>query len=250
MSLLKRFKKMHTLYSILLTGVIILVLNTKSSAQNNSKFDEILSKSNYNARMVHQTQKYENLELFTGYIFEGYSKTIAGSPYFRTSAFTPTDIVFRGIHYFNIPAKYDAYIQTLIIQHSNGFTELRLENDGIESFTMYRSFFKHYRKGEVSGLLPDIYRHLADGKYTALVKDGIILDEKIAMTIEKEFNQKNYYFVIKDNQAHIIRSKKALIQVLGISSKEYNDIRKSENLKWKKNKESIIQLTTTYKNKL
>ncbi|WP_126970599.1 hypothetical protein [Gynurincola endophyticus] len=234
---------------LLTTLVCLCVMNVKSFAQAVSPTASILDSASYHARVLHQEKEYQQLELFTGAVYDGYLRSIKGSPYFFSGDFAPINLKFRGVPYFDIPALYDKYIKTLIIKHYNGFTSLQLENEGIESFEINGHEFRHFRSGEIENLDQGIYRYLAKGQFTALTLDAVELNEKVAMTVEKEFLPKNEYYIIEGGKAYMIERKKDLLRTLNINSKELRQIGKENDYKWKRNKEKLIQITTEIKNK-
>lgn len=234
---------------LLTTLVCFCIMNAKSFAQAGSPIASVLDSASYHARVLHQEKEFQQLELFTGAVYDGYLRSIKGSPYFLGDEFAPVNLKFRGVPYYGISALYDKYIKTLIIKHYNGFTSLQLENEGIESFEIKGNEFRHFRNGEIENLDQGIYRYLAKGQFTALVSDAVELNEKVAMTVEKEFIPKNEYYIIENGKAHVIERKKDLLRVLNMPSKELRQIGKEHEYNWKRNKEKLIQITTETKNK-
>lgn len=233
---------------ILSLAILVQLCSLSLTAQTSQRLSNYLDSALYNAKLLHQNQNFTTLEIFTGAMYEGYSKNIEGTPYFYSSDWFPTNIKFRGVQYYEILAKYDMHVKTLIVLHPNNITGIQLENEGIESFEISKYRFQHFKQDDVVNLDPGIYRMIEEGKYSVVLNESVRIDERITQTIERSFLKENYFFVIKDNEAYYINSKKFFLKLIGLENKKFNQLKRENKYSWKKNREELIKLSAQFVN--
>ncbi len=200
-------------------------------------------------RLAHQQFMYNQAELYTGQLHEGYLRSIEGSPYFLTDEWVEGELDFRGVKYYNVKMKFDKYISALVVLHFNGYTPLEIEQDGIESFAILNHKFRKFGEEQSPNLPTGVYRILTEGAFTALVQDKVLLDEKVSRIVERSFIPKDVYYLLNpEGLAYYVTTKKDLRKILGITNKEYQSVMKPQDLSFKKDKGAIIKIVTEYKN--
>ena len=172
--------------------------------------------------------------------------SIKGTPYFGPDGWQNAAVLYDGILYQNVPAKYDTVKDLLLVAHPNGYTMLSLFSPRVDSFSFagHRFFYWDNKKD----LAPGFYELLQEGKVSILAKRVTKIEENILAPERGErFDPADEFYAEKDGRYYRVRSEKAILALFPEKAKEAHRYLKSAKIRFKKNQEkAILRLAEFY----
>ena len=178
----------------------------------------------------------ENLDFNTGKIYTNPYKTNDGSIlFFENESFTTGNLTYKGNKYYQIPLKYDVFRDILVLNPSteSESTAISLNQDKIESFSIYGKNFIKINKGQYSNI------NLRTGYYENLsFTENFIFYIEHSKKIEKRakeevvsyaFKSANQFYLALDGKAYLVNSKREIIKLFPSIKNQINDFYTSNN---------------------
>jgi hypothetical protein len=171
-----------------------------------------------------------------------------GDPYYKSSAFINSTLIYEGISYPGTPLLYDELKSKLVAFGMQGRIELPSEQ--VDGFIIDGIKFIHVRENK--NINPGYYQVLYAGKLEALKKNKKELREDLVSGtgIVRSIYEKNVYFLRKDNVYYPVHNKKDLLKILKDQNREIQQFIKKEKLKWKNDAERLIAEVAAYYDQL
>jgi hypothetical protein len=172
-----------------------------------------------------------------------------GNPYFNSSGFIKSTLVFEGISYEGIPLLYDELKSTLIALSTQGRIELPATR--VDGFTIEGNKFIHVKE-PAKTISDSYYQVLYSGKLKVLkrTKKEIREDLVSGTGIVRSIEEKQVYFLQKENVYYSISGKKDLLNVLKDRNREIQQYIKKQKLKWKNDADRLIAGVAAYYDQL
>lgn len=203
-------------FSLLLTGIIIFGGEGRLSAQST-----MLEK-----RMEPQIARYLDTVagqavLFYGKEEEPYAVVASNHPYFREAYYVRGRLSYRGVMYPDVPLRVDLYRDELLVL-SPAARHVRLTSTEIDFAELHDRRIVYLPKDTLSkSLSPGLYFLLYDGDCRVFEKRTATLQQRTYMqTMEPYFAFSSVYYIRKESIYHRIKSRNALLKILGAHRKE------------------------------
>lgn len=190
----------------------------------------------------------EQSPLFNGREYFDYSKTIhVGHPFYPTTDFLKTFIVYDGMAFEDAMILYDIMKDKVIVQHFSGLYMIDLDVEKVQEF---RFLNKHFVRLDADSL-----EHIEEGFYEKLFDDEIALYAKRKKTLREEVSrtdilsiadQKNFFYIKKDGVYHFVKNFKGLLTILRDRKDKIRNHLQAKGLKFRKNREAAILVAVKY----
>jgi len=230
--------------------VALLLLTTCGvQAQENITDTALLAKL-HETRRIYDKERGNQLAVFNGIQHYPYSPSIDGIAYFQADEWKKGSVVFNDISYEDIFMKYDLVTDQLIVTPNyNGGLFMSLFSPRVKEFSFGGNRFVRLTRESTNGDMSDgFYQVLSSGKVTAFARSQKFIEEKVDITgINRWFEMKTRYYMLKDGKYKMIRSKKDLMNLLKEHRREVNQALSNLKLKYRKNaQQNIVAATDAY----
>ncbi|WEK19335.1 MAG: hypothetical protein P0Y49_21400 [Candidatus Pedobacter colombiensis] len=189
---------------IFITSVYI-----ESFAQNNGQDSILRSIALTKAINFYTSQIDIQRGLNNGLEYDSYLPNIKGSPNFNNeSGWNKGDVIYNGIKYKNIPLKYDLVKDLVVVLDTNTNLPFTLINDKVCEFWLLDHHFIFLKGGNDKLNVNGFYDLLSNGNIIFYVKRTKgIRTLSSTFSIEKEFHERLFYLIEKENTRRFITSK-------------------------------------------
>jgi len=180
--------------------------------------------------------------LYNGIHHLGYPNHIEGFAYFPDNAFHTGSVVYDGIRYSNVPMKYDAFQDELVILHYSRLA-MSLHSEKVKEFTYSGRRFIRLVPDSVrySWLFTGFYEELHKGpRVTLLARRKKFIEEKVTDQLEQRFILSEFYFIHRDDTWYVVRGFKSLLQILHEHAREIRQYLKKNKMRYRKHREAVI----------
>lgn len=190
--------------------------------------------------------------LFNGVEYKPIPEPYEGHPFFQSEYIEEGAITYYGEVYQNVPMHYDLVHDEVVIEHydQKGYVGLvKPHQNKITSFVLLDHTFVHLGTQLTGEDIRDgFYDLLYDGNVKILAKRKKTISEDLSQQVLKvSFNEKNNYYLFKDNKYYSIRSKGSLLKVLKDKRKELNQFASKRKADFSLNKElGFVKLAEHY----
>lgn len=181
----------------------------------------------------------DQAEMFVGKAEAGYPPTIYFShPYWLFNEFFPGDVKYNGVTYRNVPLRFDAYLQQLVVntpvKRSNVCVPMHL----VESFTLGGTEYAR-RNGEFMAILFDSPRmELVERVHIVRTEEH---QEK--GKVMYDFKREVKYFVLRGGQTYEVDKLKTVLKLYPGIKGELRRFAKQHSLDFKEHRQSsLIQI--------
>ncbi|MDN5203891.1 hypothetical protein QQ008_21040 [Fulvivirgaceae bacterium BMA10] len=182
---------------------------------------------------------------------------IIGHEFFLTEYLEPGDIVYEGNFYRDIEMLYDCHKDEILIAHYSQrgrLVKIRINKDKVEEFRFMGHYFKHLRDKNVatlnfpgSGFYDLLYDNGKNGTRLLVKRIKGFQDRIEEKKLIGEFEQKDRFYIIKNNTYERVRKKKSLLKVFEDKKKEIKSYVKKQKLDFKRDQENaILQIVKFY----
>lgn len=202
-------------------------------------------------RNLYDTYRGNELPIYTGIQFYGYSPVIEGIPFFQSAAWQKGMLEYEGVAYQSVFMKYDLVRDEVVITaDKNAGISIVPFSPRISRFSFSGSTFVRLGKYSDGSSLPDgFYQQLAQGKVTAYAKKTKLIREVVSVgAISQFFEDKVKYYVLRDGVYHTIKNAGDLWSLLKEYKKEIQQYLASSNLKYRNDPERTIVAAVEFYN--
>lgn len=196
------------------------------------------------AKAVYFNSLAEQSGIYRGVGYTGFPYRLNnGHQYFETQVPVIGSVYYDGILYQGIPMWYDLVKNQVVVQYTDGVSEIKLHNELIDYFSIYDHHFVHLGRDQTGNnvLSEGFYDLVYVGKTQVLVKRSKeTLKEVgtgISMTVLK---QKNELFLVKDGKYLPVKSQSSVLNALGSKQKEIQEFLRKSNVKFRADPENAI----------
>jgi len=208
----------------------------------NLKIDTSISKSAYNVIAQYSGVIKEQLGIYHGNLYAPYSNVINnGHVFFNSPTSQKSTINYYGIIYYNVDALYDLLTDQLVVKYTDGFSEIQLFREGVESFSMPGHHFIRIDKlantnMPATGFYEALYTN--PSRITLLAKRSKKIEETLNGGVKRETVESVTYYIVKGTIYYEVSSVGELSKAL----KEVNiqDLIKKSKLDFKKDAENTL----------
>ncbi|MDF2187177.1 hypothetical protein [Paraflavitalea sp. CAU 1676] len=213
-----------------------------ATAQDNTTDSSFTASAMHNAVTNYHHYTDKQSRLFNGIEFFGYSPKIEGIPYYLENTWQRGQIVYDGIFYDTVQMMYDIVKDRVVILHFNNFFRLSLFSEKVKSFSLMGHQFVRIERDSTNrqSLATGFYDQLYKGPTSVLAKRSKFIEETVKEVLERKFVEQYHYYVFKDGNYHIVRTKKGLYSLLKDHSREIRQHLKKNKIKFRKDKENAI----------
>ncbi|OQP66864.1 hypothetical protein A3860_00400 [Niastella vici] len=194
----------------------------------------------YNPFIEKQSRLYNGIEHL------GYAFKIKGHAYFLQRELQTGSVVYDGLEFVNVPMLYDLLKDQVVVQHFNGFTKIGLVHEKVTAFTLNGHHFIRLDSLLGPPIITGYYDEVYTGRLKVLVKRGKYIEETIKDELEREFIQKDLFFIQKEGTYYAIKNYKGLLALLKDRSKEVRQYLRKNRIKYRKGPENAIVKATAY----
>ncbi len=192
----------------------------------------------------------ENSSLYKGKVYVGVKKVIKGHQFFETSDWIYGSVVYQGNLYKNVPLLYDLLQDELLIRHPNGFLRIQVQKRELNSFTILKKTFVNFLTSDTADLMAPsgIVERIYEGDISVFVKRQKRVDERIReMTVEREFEQENNFYLLKDGLFYSVKRKSHVFKVLQDRKKIIRKELRKNGIVFRKNPEyALVKIVEYY----
>lgn len=176
-----------------------------------------------------------------------------GHPYFLSPEWREGSITYEGLRYDKVQLIYDLVNGKVLIHQFNTLTKIELIVDKIQDFAIDDHLFVNVLgKDSIAKLLPNgFYDRLSVGPaslYVRRKKD--VLENLSSGKVVREYFDRNVYYIIKDREVFVIRTKGDLFKALGTKKTEIKAHLSKAKIRFRTNKEAALILSVKYYNQV
>ena len=181
----------------------------------------------------------DQAEMFVGKAERGYPPTLYyAHPYWLFDEFFPGQVKYNGMVYQNVPLRFDAYLQQLVVntpvKRSNVCVPMHL----VESFILGGTEYAR-RNGEFVAILFDSPRMELVEQVHVILKEEPVDKGKVMYDFKREVK----YFVLRGGKTHEVNKLKTVLKLYPGIKGELRRFAKQHFLNFKEHRQSsLIQL--------
>ncbi|HET6766395.1 MAG TPA: hypothetical protein VFH08_03315 [Chitinophagaceae bacterium] len=225
-----------------------IVLNAQAS-----KIDPVYdSTALRNIREFYNSERGVESAIYNGRLHYPYASVIEGTAYFHSADWQKGNVIYDNIFYENILMKYDLVAdQVIVIANEMTGTSITLFSPRIKAFSFSGFRFVYLNENKNKSFVPAGFYHLlAEGRINALSKTTRIITEKIeAGQINRKFEEKKAYYILKGGQYYSIKNKSELLNTLREHNKAIQNLLKTMRLNYRKNPMQTIIAAVEFYNR-
>lgn len=181
--------------------------------------------------------------LYSGRQYVGYDYRIKGHQYFATDELVAGSLLYNGIFYDDVLMRYELVMDDLLVTFPDNDFKILIKKNDIEWFNLNGHLFKRFETERLRGFYDIIY----NSQLQVLVKRIKILEEEIrGQTLNREFVQKNQYYIKNGEDVAAVSGKKDLLNYFKSDKKEIRKLLKKAKIKYRKDPEKAILRTMEY----
>jgi hypothetical protein len=202
-----------------------------------------------NTKIIYSQAMKGQSQLYNGSDYVKYQPLEDEHPYFISNDWKVGSIQYDEQVYENVGLLYNIFTDQVIIEYYRSETPLELVKERVRSFTIDGHTFIQLRENN----LPNgFYERLSDGNAKVYVKRSKGFQEKTPSSgkIERTFDEKSKYYILKDGIYHAVKSKSSLIKIFDTRKKEIKQFLNKNRLVFGKNKEKVIIRTVVFYNQM
>ncbi len=189
----------------------------------------------------------EQNQLYNGGDYLDYRALKDEHPYYISEDWITGSIRYDNEQYDDVSLLYNINTDNIITERSPSAIMIKLVRDKVQSFSIDGHQFVLIKAHE--DLSTGFYDQLCSGRvelYAKRIKD---FQETISgIEVQRNFIEKNKYYLHKDGQYYPIKSKKSILTVLGDRKRELNQFIHENHLRIRQNREGVFIKLTEYYN--
>lgn len=171
-------------------------------------------------------------------------------PFFFSGKYDTGRVWFSGRENIGLPLKYDLFTHELMTRAKDGVHHVILENEHLDSFTIYGHHFVFLEHDPLKNLLHSgFYDHLYSGKVSLYcLRDKQVIGDIKGQRMVYHFEDKNKYYVRKEGIFYRVENKKDILRLFKDQKKKVRKKIRKAHLKLRSNtlEEGLIKITADY----
>jgi hypothetical protein len=231
--------------------LIVLIRSFHVHAQNKTVLpvqDEDQPETAYPISLYKSATVYSQ-NLFNGRRYYIYDAKMEEHQFFEGRKWQNGTVYYDGQRFDSIPMLYDIVKDELVIRHFNS-DPLILQFDKVDYFIKNNHIFRRLEAGKDIDpqMRTGYYDLLYEGKSKVVARRSKQRQEKI---VDKRvigiFPEKSFYYIIKNDRYHYVRSRKSVLALFPEKKKELRKMLRNENINFRKERETAIaRMSATY----
>ena len=210
--------------------VLCSLLGVMAQAQHQQLFDEFRKEAG------------DHAEMFVGKMEVGYPYTVyTNHPYWLSDEFVPGDIVFDGRMYRNVPLRFDAFLQQLVVNTPVKRSNIMVPMEQVEKFVVDGIEYSR-RNDEFVAILYSSPRMELVEQVHVTVKEGLIDNARV----QYEFKRNVKYYLLRGGQMLEVGNLKSVMKLFPGLKKELKSFAKMHYLDFKVHRQSSLISTIKY----
>ncbi|HEX6223861.1 MAG TPA: hypothetical protein VFZ52_05600 [Chryseolinea sp.] len=237
---------MHSKIFRILTG-LLLVSGLFCYGQPAKIDTAFLAQSGKKALAIYSTTIAHQSRLYNGSDYVIYFSREEEHPYFGTDDWVDGSIVYWDELYEDVPILFDLSVDQVIVEHERG-NPIRLVPDKVERFTIMDHTFVRLLRDEKNKISDGFYDELYHGETTVYAKYFRTYRETLeAPKIIPHFDESVRYYLVKDGNFHVVKSKGSVLDVLADRKSELKNFLRKNRIRFKNDRENaIVRLAEFY----
>ena len=185
--------------------------------------------------------------LFNGSDYIVYLPKDEEHPYYATDDWSTGSIMYWDELYENVPLLFDLSIDQVIVEHDRG-SPVRLIPEKVQRFTILGHTFVRLLRDDKNKISDGFYDQLYNGKSKVYAKYSKAYRETLqAPNVIPSFDESVRYYVVKDGNFHVVKTKGSVLQVLSDRKSELKNFLRKNRIRYNDNREkAIVRLTEFY----
>ena len=242
-------KSTNSLIIYLLIFNSLFYASNKIVAQDSVAINLVYKNSLLNTTALYHHSFGSQGALYNGRQYSEYRmKFKEGDPYFQSLIPGIGKVIYGGLLYDSVLMRYDEVKDELVIH--DHFRRIQLLKEKVTFFNLFNNDFIHIEKNSFSNKLlsSGFYNLLYKGKVCLLKKQVKSIREEISANIEllHFVKEKDYYYLKKENEFFLIKSKGNLIALMSDKKNEVQLFIKMNNLSFKSDRQNMLTKTIAY----
>ena len=230
----------------ILTG--LLLLSPLACYCQATKVDtSFLAQSKTKSIALYAATILDQSRLFNGSDYIVYIPKDEEHPYYGSDDWTTGSIVYWDELYENVPLLFDLSIDQVIVEHDRG-SPVRLIPEKVQRFTILGHTFVRLLRDDKNKLSDGFYDQLYNGKSKVYAKYSKSYRETLqAPNVIPSFDESVRYYVVKDGNFHVVKTKGSVLQVLSDRKSELKNFLRKNRIRYNDDREkAIVRLTEFY----
>jgi hypothetical protein len=237
---------MHSKICRILTG-LLLFSSLPGYCQTTKTDTAFLAQATTKAIALYSTTISHQSRLYNGNDYVIYLSKEEEHPYFGTDDWAYGSIVYWDELYENVPLLFDLSVDQVIVEHERG-SPIRLIPEKVQRFTMMNHTFVRLLRDDKNKLADGFYDELYNGQTKVYAKYFRAYRETLeAPRIIPHFDASVRYYLVKDGNFHVVKSKGSVLQVLGDRKSELKSFLRKNRIRYNDDREkAIVRLAEFY----
>lgn len=222
---------------------ILIYFNISANGQIHTIDSTVTSPEFENAVAFYKKEVGNASPLYSGRQYLGYDYRINGHQYFAIDEPIQGSLLYNGVFYDDVLMRYELVQDDLMVTYPGNEFKIIIKKADIDWFHIDGHLFKKFETGQLSGFYDIIY----NSKQQVLVKRTKILEEEIRdQTLNRQFVQKNQYYIKNGEEVYPVSSKRSLLNYFENDKREIRKMLKKGKVKYRKDPENTILRTMEY----
>lgn len=235
---------------LILFSCVISVSNAQIQETEDLQDDQVQS-AFLNTVANYDKQLRRNAMIYTGRSYYDEHSNIQGHQFFIEDYWEQGNINYNGQVYDSIFIKYDIFRDLLLIENfnSDGFlSPIILYKQKISWFDLMGYHFVHLEKDTISSLKEGFYNQMykSDNIEVLIKRRKEIVNSTSVNSLQEMFNQKDRYYIKKDNLYHQVRKRKSVLKLFEDQKKEVKSFIKKNRILFKTNADIELVAVVKY----
>jgi len=230
----------------ILTG--LLLLSPLACYCQVAKIDtSFLAQSKTKSIALYAATILDQSRLFNGSDYIVYIPRDEEHPYYGSDDWTTGSVVYWEELYENVSLLFDLSIDQVIVEHDRG-SPVRLIPEKVQRFTILGHTFVRLLKDDKNKLSDGFYDQLYNGKSKVYARFSKAYRETLqAPNVIPSFDASVRYYIVKDGNFHVVKTKGSVLQVLSDRKSELKNLLRKNRIRYNDNREkAIVRLTEFY----
>lgn len=235
---------------ILLFFMVLFLVKTGAGQMFQTTYEDDTQEQIKEATLTYTQFAGEEAPLYYGRDYYPNMFLAKGSPFFVSDVFDSGWVAYDGRLYRHVPLRYDLQRNKLITATFGGGSNIIINLDSTDSFSLYSHTFIKLQKDLITNLLRSgFYDRLYSGKIKLLCLRSRGIIKKISgKQIVQNFLDQDKFYVFKDGLYYLVTNKREVYRLLDDHHREVKRKARSARLRWNKSnfENSLIQIIEFY----